>query len=44
MAEEQLGGTSSEESRNAYLRGEHPGGLHQGGPGAAAVKRGDEDE
>jgi hypothetical protein len=44
MAEEQLGGISSEESRNAYLRGEHPGGLHHGGPGPEAVKRGDEDE
>jgi hypothetical protein len=44
MAEQQLGGTSSAESREAYLRGEHPGGLHQGGPGRGAVKRGDEEE
>src|SRR5689334_8710569 len=44
MAEAQLGGMSSAESRNAYLRGDNPGGLHQGGPGSAAVKRGDEEE
>jgi hypothetical protein len=44
MAEEQLGGKSSAESREAYLRGEQPGGLHRGGPGSAAVKRGDEED
>jgi hypothetical protein len=44
MAEQQMGGTSSAESRDAYLRGDHPGGLHEGGPGATGVKRGDEEE
>ena len=32
-AEAELGGTSSEESRDAYLRGDNPGGLHHGGRG-----------
>lgn len=36
IAEAELGGKSSEESRQAYLRGDHPGGLHQGGGGPAA--------
>ena len=31
VGEAQLGGMSSEESREAYLRGENPGGLHHGG-------------
>ena len=31
VGEAQLGGMSSEESRDAYLRGENPGGLHHGG-------------
>ena len=44
VAEEQLGGTSSQESREAYLRGDHPGGLHEGGHGPATYKRQDEDE
>jgi hypothetical protein len=43
MAEQQLGGTSSEESRAAYLQGAHPGGLHQKGAGPDVVKRGDEE-
>jgi hypothetical protein len=32
-AEAELGGVSSEESREAYLKGENPGGLHHGGKG-----------
>lgn len=42
--EAELGGTSSAASREAYLRGENPGGLHRGGRGPAPVHpRGGED-
>jgi hypothetical protein len=41
-AEAQLGGTSSSESRDAYLRGDNPGGLHRGGHGPAPRKQGSE--
>jgi hypothetical protein len=44
IAEHELGGTSSAESREAYLRGENPGGLHQGGHGPAPRARGKDDE
>src|SRR6267378_1481095 len=30
MGEAELGGSSSEKSREAYERGENPGGLHRG--------------
>jgi hypothetical protein len=33
VGEAQLGGTSSEASREAYARGENPGGLRHGGTG-----------
>jgi hypothetical protein len=39
-AEAQLGGTSSSESRDAYLRGDNPGGLHRGGHGPEPRKHG----
>jgi hypothetical protein len=44
MAEAELGGMSSAESREAYLRGDNPGGLHRGGRGPRSAKRGDEEE
>jgi hypothetical protein len=44
IAEGNLGGTSSAESRQAYLRGDNPGGLHQGGHGPAPRQRGSDDE
>lgn len=37
VGEAQLGGTSSEASREAYERGENPGGLHQGGKGPLPI-------
>jgi hypothetical protein len=33
VGEAQLGGMSSEASREAYARGDNPGGLHHGGTG-----------
>ena len=39
-AEAELGGTSSEESRRAWERGENPGGLHHRGHGPTAPQRG----
>jgi hypothetical protein len=42
MAEAELGGISSAQSRAAYLRGDNPGGLHQGGRGPAPIHH-DED-
>jgi hypothetical protein len=44
IAEDELGGKSSSESREAYLRGDNPGGLHQGGHGPAPRERGVEDK
>jgi hypothetical protein len=37
VGEAQLGGMSSEASRQAYERGENPGGLHHGGSGPAPI-------
>jgi len=42
-AEAELGGTSSEESRRAWERGENPGGLHHKGHGPTAAHRGTAD-
>jgi hypothetical protein len=44
MAEDELGGTSSAESREAYLRGENPGGLHHGGHGPNEAAGPDDDQ
>jgi hypothetical protein len=44
IAEDELGGTSSDDSREAYLRGDNPGGLHQGGHGPAPKERGVDDK
>ncbi len=38
VGEAQLGGMSSAESREAYERGENPGGLHHGGRGPASPR------
>jgi hypothetical protein len=35
--EAQLGGISSEKSRELYERGENPGGLHHGGRGPVPI-------
>jgi hypothetical protein len=42
-AEEQLGGTSSADSRDAYVRGDNPGGLHRGGHGPTSRESENED-
>jgi hypothetical protein len=40
VAEAELGGLSTEQSREAYQRGENPGGLHHGGKGPHAPHHG----
>jgi len=43
VAEAELGGRSTSASREAYVKGENPGGLHQGGKGPHYPHRGQSD-